>query len=246
MNMGLNKSRYLKPATGNMYGFVTHMWSPLRGRCPHECRYCYVVKMAEKFGSELKGAYVDERHFVGLGEGNTIFVCHMSDLFAEAIPSEWIEEVIDYCRKYPDNTYLFQTKNPARFKAFGLHELKNAILTTTVETDIEAGYQEKVSQAPLPRSRLVHVGIPIQGEWLVTTEPILKFSEEFARLLINANPDMIAVGADSKQCHLEEPSPDEIRKLIREIRRSSDIKIFIKRNLRRLVPEYKEGWLDET
>ena len=34
--MGLNKQ------TGNMYPFVTHTWNPIRGKCPHDCLYCYM------------------------------------------------------------------------------------------------------------------------------------------------------------------------------------------------------------
>lgn len=32
--MALNKRK------GNMYDFVTHMWSPVKGRCKHDCSYC--------------------------------------------------------------------------------------------------------------------------------------------------------------------------------------------------------------
>ena len=34
--MGLNKQK------GNMYAFVTHTWNPIRGKCPHDCSYCYM------------------------------------------------------------------------------------------------------------------------------------------------------------------------------------------------------------
>lgn len=32
----LNKSK------GNMYPWVTYTWNPIKGKCPHECRYCYM------------------------------------------------------------------------------------------------------------------------------------------------------------------------------------------------------------
>jgi len=235
-------SRYLKIAVGNMYGFVTHMWSPLRGTCPHECKYCYVVKMAERFGNRLSEPRLDERHFVDLGEGKTIFVCHMSDLFAEDIPSKWIEKVVNHCKKYPKNTYLFQSKNPERFRFYGLHEMENVILATTVECDMGTEYNTYVSSAPLPWLRLSYVRQNrIRGKWLITIEPVLKFSSEFWKSLVGTKADMIAIGADSKKCDLEEPTPDEVRNLIEQLRGTT--KIFIKGNLKRLVPEYGEGWL---
>lgn len=37
--MALTKSK------GNMYPWVTHTHTHLRGECPHGCRYCYVQAM---------------------------------------------------------------------------------------------------------------------------------------------------------------------------------------------------------
>jgi len=232
----------LKERRGQMYGFVTHMWSPLRGRCLHECKYCYVQKMADRFGNKLGETHLDNRHFVDLGEGNVIFVCHMNDLFADGLPSEWTQKVIDHCKRYPKNTYLFQTKNPIRFFEFGLQNWNNAILATTVECDWGTEYNTYVSLAPLPWLRLRYIkSRPSTCKWLITIEPVLRFSNEFAGMLLETNPDMIAIGADSKGCNLKEPTPDEVRKLISELKGKVDI--FIKGNLRRLVPEYKEGWI---
>ena len=34
----------LKESTGNMYDFVSHMWSPVRGKCKHDCSYYYMKR----------------------------------------------------------------------------------------------------------------------------------------------------------------------------------------------------------
>ena len=34
----------LKKSVGNMYDFVTHTWSPVRGKCKHDCSYCMPKK----------------------------------------------------------------------------------------------------------------------------------------------------------------------------------------------------------
>ncbi len=44
-----------------------------------------------------------------------IFVVSMGDLFGEWVPDEWIEEVFAACKKAPQHTYLFLTKNPSRY-----------------------------------------------------------------------------------------------------------------------------------
>lgn len=51
------------------------------------------------------------RHWV---RPKTIFVCSMADLFGAWVPEEWIIEVFETCRKYPQHRYLFLTKNPKR------------------------------------------------------------------------------------------------------------------------------------
>lgn len=44
-----------------------------------------------------------------------IFTCSMGDLFGEWVPQDWINEVIEACRKAPQHNYLFLTKNPIRY-----------------------------------------------------------------------------------------------------------------------------------
>ncbi len=44
-----------------------------------------------------------------------IFVVSMGDLFGSWVPEEWITEVFEACKKAPQHTYLFLTKNPTRY-----------------------------------------------------------------------------------------------------------------------------------
>lgn len=44
-------------------------------------------------------------------KGAVIFVGSMTDLFGDWVPEEWIEAVFAACRKAPQHTYLFLTKN---------------------------------------------------------------------------------------------------------------------------------------
>jgi protein gp37 len=53
----------------------------------------------------------------------TIFVCSMADLFGEWVPYEWQHTVFDMCRRSPQHTHAFLTKNP-----YGMRDaLKNWI-----------------------------------------------------------------------------------------------------------------------
>ena len=100
----LNKQR------GNMYPWCDFTWNPIKGKCPHECVYCYMNRFPQ---GELR---LDEKCLKdNLGEDNTIFVGSSMDMFAWSILPDWILKVLNHCNKYPDNTYLFQSKNPYRF-----------------------------------------------------------------------------------------------------------------------------------
>ena len=128
----------LRESKGNMYpGFKT--WNPLAGECPHKCKYCsthslmrYPVIKA-KYSGELR---LDENAMLkDLGSGNTIFVCAQNDLFAEQVPDVFIRCITDYCKRFPKNTYFFQSKNPARMIDYKYSFPKGSILCTTIESN---------------------------------------------------------------------------------------------------------------
>ena len=135
--MGLNKQ------SGNMYPFVTHTWNPIRGRCPHQCSYCYMKRF------KVGNLRLEERELTtNLGSSNYIFVGSSTDMWAAEVPTEWIQRVVQHTKKY-NNTYLFQTKYPIRFLDFIEDINRNYILGTTLETNRDYD----VSLAPTPMDR---------------------------------------------------------------------------------------------
>ena len=59
----------LNKQKGNMYGFVTHTWNAIKGKCPHDCEYCYMKVFPQ---GELR---LDEKEFkTDLGRNNIVFV----------------------------------------------------------------------------------------------------------------------------------------------------------------------------
>lgn len=230
--MGLNKVK------GNMYDWVTHTHTHLAGKCPHECSYCSIQDMQRRFPQlpysgplRLK----EEEFKVQYGSGKTIFVENCNDLFADAVPDEWIYRIMGHCRQWPDNTYVFQTKNPGRMGQFRMN-LRNWPIRFVVGATIETNRNFLSGNAPQRRDRLASLLMfrarcfPI----FVTIEPIMDFDlEEFAELLIEANPDFINIGADSKGHGLPEPSFEKVMALIDRLKEAG-IEIREKRNLDRL------------
>ena len=222
----------LKKQTGNMYEFVSHMWSPVKGRCMHNCSYCYMKRWGKQ-----SPIHLDEKDLeTDLGEGNFIFVCHTCDLFAVDIPSMWIMRVLEKTADiYTKNKYLFQTKNPIRYLDFlGMYP-NDVILGTTIETNRDI----VDSKAPSVQERAqVLACMNNQGDGyptMITIEPIFDFDlDELVGLVLLTNPEWVNIGADSKGHGLPEPSKEKIEALIITLREKTEVKL--KNNLKRLCP----------
>lgn len=229
----------LQKRSGNMYEWVTHQHAHLRGACPHACPYCYVQAIDARFkSSHHQGPprLAEAELAVDYGSDKTIFIEHTNDLFAAEIRKEDIEAILSHCRRYPDNTYVLQTKNPDRLLDMidRVPVLDRVIIGTTIESDIHA-----VGKAPPPWHRYLAFEILAQAATnsFITVEPVLKFSPAFAQDLIECSPGFINLGADSKRTPgLEEPTADELRAFIAEIR-DAGVDLRIKPNLARLLPE---------
>ena len=220
--MGLNKQR------GNMYQFVNATWNPLKGKCVHDCKYCYMkrwgnlkpIRLVEKEFKEF------ERDMEKYGENQFIFVGSSTDMFAENILDVWIEKIMEYCELY-NNTYLFQSKNPKRFIDFQFP--KKVILGTTIESNRD--YPE-LSKAPRIQERVrAMIELRKQGRrTFLTIEPVLDFDvEELVGIIKYIEPDWVNLGADSCGHNLPEPTYRKLLELIGRV----DIKQ--KKNLKRLL-----------
>lgn len=225
--MALNKQ------TGNMYDFVTHTWNAIKGKCPHNCIYCYMKRFPQ---NPLR---LDEKELkTNLGENNFIFVGSSTDMFAEDVPSEWIKKVLDYCNKY-SNTYLFQTKNPKRFKEFKEDFPPSCIFGITLETN----RVNNLGNCPPESSRVGWMDEKWMSRKMVTIEPIMDFDVEILSDWIERiNPEFVNIGADSnkkKDYSIPEPTEIKIKNLIRKIEPFT--RVNIKPNLKRLYERTSEG-----
>lgn len=228
----------LTKSQGNMYPWVTHTHTHLAGECPHRCSYCYVQATERRF---RKGRYrgplrlVEKEFRVGYGSGRTIFVEHCNDLWASSVPDDWIYRVLMHCRAWPDNEYVFQSKNPNRFAPWVVVLPPRRILGCTIETDDDVA--ARVSGAPPPSRRLRDVAyLAKYGERVfVTIEPILRNDpSRLTQWMAAIGPEFVNVGADSKGTGLDEPSPGELRRLLDGLHRAG-LTVRQNTNLARLL-----------
>lgn len=220
--MGLNKSK------GNMYDFVTHTWNTIKGRCYHDCSYCYM----KRWGN-LKPVRFDEKELnTNLGNNNFIFVGSSNDMFAENIPANWISDTLEHCNRY-NNRYLFQTKNPYGAFSCPVDFPRKSILCVTIETN--RYYKNIMNNSPQPVFRYNDfLKIDDSIEKFITMEPILDFDPaEMIEWIKKLNVTQVNIGADTGNNNLPEPSAVRIRAFIRNLKKHTNV--VLKNNLGRLV-----------
>ena len=214
--------------------------NPLRGKCPHQCKYCYVPHMMKIFPN-IERKYtgdiaLDENVLKSRikGNGGTIFICSMSDLFASDIPKEFIIKILNWLKKEPKNRYLLQSKNPGRIKEFRNLLPHNAILGTTIESNID----HQLSSAPPPKERYrAMMELSSMGyQTMISIEPILQFDgKELVQWIEEIQPNFVSIGADSKNNGngFLEPASSEIESLVAALLKITEVKC--KKNLDRLL-----------
>lgn len=231
----------LKEATGNMYEFITHTWNPIIGKCPHDCKYCYVIYKYGQMKNETlridKDCLNDD-----FGTGKFIFVGSGVDLFAYDIPEEWIIRTLDKCHQDNNdlfgvrNRYLFQSKNPSRILQFIDHPVfQSSVVCTTIESN--RYYPSIMNHAPHIEERALAMSeIANRGmETYLTIEPIMAFDkDDLVRLIRMCRPTQVNIGASTyTKIRIPEPTREEIFDLVNEIK--DECKVELKDNLNRII-----------
>jgi DNA repair photolyase len=155
----------------------------------------------------------------------------MGDMFADFTPTEWIKQVFDHIRKFPEADFLFMTKNPRRYLELLPYIPQNAILGATIETTCDEIVQtDKVSNAPLPSQRYEAMKELDCKRKIVSIEPVMDFDiKTFQKWIEEINPFIVYVGYDN-YCHkLREPPLKQTMDLMEKL---SETSLVIKKTLR--------------
>ena len=200
--------------------------------CRHECVYCKpsFQRQMKRQKCPLCKIFVPHIHIDRLKktppktkQGEFIFFPSSGDL-AFAIP-EVVQVHIDYAEKYPDRTFLIQSKTPEFFKDYDFPD--NVILGTTIETNLalfetpsKYNYYSEISKALYPCHRIRSMMDLVHKRKSVTIEPILDFSlSVMVEWMERIRPEIIWVGYDNHKCHLPEPTLAETMVLVYELRK---------------------------
>jgi len=153
-----------------------------------------------------------------LGKNRFIFIGSSTDVFASDVPHEFITAIFDHAYDFPDNEYMLQSKNPARFLEFSAQDVSSAPV---------------IAERVKAMKKLFGMGY----KTMVTVEPIMKFSDpaSFAGMLASVKPVQVNIGANSSRAvKLPEPTKAEVNALISELK-ARGITVHLKDNLDRLL-----------
>lgn len=222
----------LNKQKGNMYEFITHTWNPIKGKCIHDCNYCYM-----KVWGNLKPIRLVEKELKDdLGKNNFIFVGSSTDMFAEDVSENWIRDVLVAIRLADkSNKYFFQTKNPYYFFKYEQWFPKKAMFCTTLESNRNYDIYGGVVNSIETRTYIMEDLSTEHGKDVaITIEPILDFDlAKFVSMIEDIKPKWVSIGADSKGHKLPEPSKEKVEALIKALKKFTKVKI--KPNLKRIT-----------
>lgn len=110
--------------------WTEHTWNPVTGctKVSPGCKNCYAETMSRRLTAMGAAGYENgfkltlhpERLEQPLKRksATTYFVNSMSDLFHEDVPDQFIDQVLDVCRRTPQHTYQVLTKRADRLPDF--------------------------------------------------------------------------------------------------------------------------------
>ena len=144
-------------------------------------------------------------------KSGTVFVSSMGDMWGEWVPEHWIIKVLDFIVNSPKATFLFLTKNPARYHEF-LPLPENSIAGATIETN-QADLL--VNNAPEPGDRYLAMKTLKHPRKFLSIEPIMRFDLKVLVEWVQAiAPEFVYIGYDNHNHHLPEPSKVEVGRLV--------------------------------
>ena len=238
-----------------MFSFITETWNPLAGECPHRCVYCWARRLSKRLDmKKYQGDFrlIEKELRRQFKSGEFVFVCDMIDLFASDVPIKHVKRILEHIGKFPETTFLLQTKNPRGYYPFlAFNDIpENAILGVTVEsnrswfdTPSKIKDYSDISIAPQPIIRLAFLKrirdtFPHRRIFL-SVEPILDFNlETFVTTIKIIKPWGVAIGYDNYGCKLPEPPLEKTLKLISKL---EDIGIKVYRKTLRKAWYEKEA-----
>lgn len=208
-------------------GRAVRTWHVFKG-CNFDCSYCVQRDQAKRQKHRCLDCYnfVPHLHPERLHEkfhaGEVVFVAPAGDI-SFMLREAYQIDILNTIRKYPDTTFLLQTKDPRYYlKLLHLGPLPtNVLIGTTIETNrVIVGNRpySYYSKAPYPDERFKLMKAFSLRKY-ITIEPILDFDPNILlKWVAEIKPEFVYVGYanplwKAKKLQLPEPSLEKTKTL---------------------------------
>lgn len=106
--------------------------NPMRGKCKHNCDYCYAERQRKRLNQPAEISWHPNvlLDIEKLKKPSTIFIGSMHDIFGDWVDADWIKTIFETVARCPQHVFLFLTKNPGRYYWF--ENMLNVWLGATV------------------------------------------------------------------------------------------------------------------
>lgn len=194
-----------------MFPFITKTWNPIGGECHIRCSYCWARKFIKR-NEKLKEKYSGKARLFckellkNFNDKDFVFVSDMRDMFEPNVPEDQIYSVLEKVETESPAKFLLLTKFPQRYHALALPD--NCVAGATIETDCGLDRQTRIDA-------MKYLAYPVK---MVSIEPIMNFSANFALKIADIKPEFVAVGYDNYDNGLSEPSLEKTKELISFLR----------------------------
>jgi protein gp37 len=217
-------------------------WNPVSG-CRNNCRYCYLrrkprLNMEPAFHFNRLDDITKTRKLVS---GMKVFVGSSADMWADYMPIEWRNAVLEKIKERPDITFQFLTKQPFGYLKHFFPDNSwigvSVDFTHRTEHNIERFLRFMVSSN---KDRKI--------KFFISFEPILDFPKKFDNTIITAfraalelGLDWVIIGANSNPGAIN--VPDECADYLIETSRLYRAKVFVKENYKyhTVIKEFPNG-----
>jgi protein gp37 len=137
---------------------LKYTWNPVTG-CKRGCYYCYAKRNWNRLHRNREECEFDEIRFHPLRlddsdlwnkKGVRIFVGSMSDI--EYWTPAMVKDVIDTCRTYRQNTFMFLSKNPKAYSEYvwPTNTMQGLTLTLEQNQSVQEESIQEISKYPHP------------------------------------------------------------------------------------------------
>lgn len=227
----------MTPQIKKMYSERRENVSVFRG-CGYSCSYCAFRTSLRRSPCEKCRTFEPHAHMEVLDRtppktraGEFLTIGLTGDISFMDMADFW--EVIEYCRKWRDRTFLIQSKKPWYFLQFLEHIMPlripdNVIIGTTIETNRTTDTISKASE-PVLRGYALNL---LNHRTEVTIEPIMDFDlQNMLDWMQALAPEFIYIGYNSNpNIRLPEPSLSKTIELTEGLR---DLGIEVREKLMR-------------